>query len=145
MKGLNRCHFIGNCCRDPERRALPRGEAVTNLSIACNNQWTNKAGEKKESVEFVNIVFFGKLAEIAGEYLSKGSKVYVEGSLRTRSWEKDGVKRYATEVVAKEMLMLGGGEQRADTTQAAAYREASGGRQQSAFDDFVDDDPFSAF
>lgn len=144
--GINKVILIGNVCRDPEQRAMPSGEAVTNISIACNQSWRDKAGEKKESVEFVNIVFFNKLAEIAGQYLRKGSQVYVEGSLRTRSWEKDGVKRYATEVVAREMEMLGSrpeGERprAADPAQARAYREASGGStkpQPDAFDDFGD-------
>ena len=146
--GVNKVILIGHVCRDPEQRAMPSGEAVTNISIACNQSWRDKAGEKKESVEFVNIVFFNKLAEIAGQYLKRGSQVYVDGSLRTRSWEKDGVKRYATEVVAREMEMLGSrpeGERprAADPAQARAYREASGGSTKSApapFDNFEEDD-----
>lgn len=145
--GINKVILIGHVCRDPELRAMPGGEAVTNTSIACNQSWRDKAGEKKESVEFVNIVFFNKLAEIAGQYLRKGSQVYVEGSLRTRSWEKDGVKRYATEVVARDMKMLGGRQdseqaapRAADPAQARAYREASGGSAKPApFDDFDSD------
>ena len=148
--GVNKVILIGHVCRDPEQRAMANGGPVTNISIACNQGWTDKAGEKKESVEFVNIVFFDKLAQIAAQYLRKGSQVYIEGQLRTRSWEKDGVKRYATEVVAREMTMLGGrqdGEQprTADPAQSRAYREASGGStkpQPDAFDNFEDDIQF---
>lgn len=149
-RGINKWIGIGNLCRDPETRAMPGGAAVTNISIACNESWRDASGETKESVEFVNIVFFNKMAEISAQYLRKGSQVYIEGQLRTRSWEKDGVKRYATEVVAREMEMLGSrpeGERprAADPAQARAYREASGGStkpQPDAFDNFEDDIQF---
>lgn len=110
---LNLCQFIGNLGDDPEVRFMPNGDPVANLSIACN--WK---GKDKEGTEWIRIVAFGKLAEIMQEYLKKGSKVYVSGRMRTRSWEDDqGVKRYATEVVASQMEMLDrkpdGGERRA--------------------------------
>lgn len=146
--GVNKVILIGNVCRDPEQRAMANGGPVTNISIACNQGWTDKAGEKKESVEFVNIVFFDKLAQIAAQYLRKGSQVYVEGSLRTRSWEKDGVKRYATEVVAREMQMIGSriDSAPAENTRAAdpaQPRAASGGSTKpDAFDNFEDEIQF---
>lgn len=106
-RGINKVILIGNLGADPETRYLPSGGAVTNVTIATNEQWVDKAsGERKERAEFHRIVMFNKLAEIAGEYLKKGSKVYVEGSLRTRQWEKDGQKHYTTEIVASEMQML---------------------------------------
>lgn len=139
--GVNTVHLIGNIGQDPETKRLPSGEAVTNISLATSETWRDKSnGEKKERVEWHRVVFFNKLAEIAGQYLRKGSQVYVEGSLRTRSWEKDGVKRYATEVVAREMKMLGGrqdGEQPRASGQGAVGAAAPG-----PFDDF-DDTPFS--
>ena len=138
-RGVNKVILVGNCCADPELRYMPSGGAVTNITVATNEQWTDKAsGERKERAEFHRVIFFNKLAEIAGEYLKKGSKVYVEGSLRTRQWEKDGQKHYTTEIVASEMQMLDsrgmGGDQPAP--------RASGG-QAAPFDDPMDDDiPF---
>lgn len=107
MKGVNQWIGIGTLGRDPETRMLPNGDAVTSFSIACNDSYT-KDGKKVESVEWVNIVAFKRLAEIAGEYLRKGSRVYVSGQLKTRNWEKDGQKHYRTEIVAREMQMLDG-------------------------------------
>lgn len=102
-RDLNLCQFIGRLGRDPETKYLPSGDAVTNISIACG--WKTK---EKEGTEWVPIVFFGKLAEIAAKYLVKGSQVYVSGRYRTQSWEKDGQKHYRTEVVADQLQMLGG-------------------------------------
>jgi single-strand DNA-binding protein len=108
-RGINKVILVGNLGKDPEVRYLPSGGAVTNVTIATSEQWKDKtSGEKKEATEWHRVVFFGKLAEIAGEYLKKGSQVYVEGRLQTREWEKDGVKRYSTEIIASEMQMLGG-------------------------------------
>ena len=108
-RGINKVILVGNLGRDPEVRYLPSGGAVTNVTIATSEQWKDKtSGEKKEATEWHRVVFFGKLAEIAGEYLKKGSQVYVEGRLQTREWEKDGVKRYSTEIIANDMQMLGG-------------------------------------
>jgi len=106
-RGINKVILVGNLGQDPETRYMPSGGAVTNLSIATSESWKDKeTGEQKERTEWHRVVFFGRLAEIAGEYLKKGSKVYVEGQLRTRKWEKDGLERYSTEIVAKEMQML---------------------------------------
>ncbi len=107
MSGVNLVVIIGNLGQDPETRYLPNGGAVTNISVATSESWRDKeTGEKNERTEWHRVVFFKRLAEIAGEYLKKGSKVYVEGSLRTRQWEKDGQKHNSTEIVAKEMQML---------------------------------------
>src|SRR3989339_642425 len=108
MASVNKVIIVGNLGRDPETRYLPSGEAVTNISIATTDTWKDKAtGEKKEATEWHRVAFFGRLAEIAGEYLKKGSQVYVEGSLRTRKWQdKNGNDRYTTEVIANEMQML---------------------------------------
>lgn len=101
---LNKCMFIGRLTKDVETRYLPNGDAVSNFSIASN--WKTKS---KEGAEFINIVAFGKLGEICGEYLQKGKQVFIEGSMRTRTWEdQSGAKRYTTEIVASNMQMLGG-------------------------------------
>lgn len=109
MASLNKCAFIGNLTRDPETRYMTNGEAVTNCSIAVNEQWKSKDGEKQERVEYINLVFYRRLAEVAGEYLKKGSMIYVDGKLQTRKWQdKDGQDRYTTEIRADTMKMLGG-------------------------------------
>lgn len=108
-RGINKVILVGNLGRDPETRYMPSGGAVTNVSIATSKSWKDRdSGEQKERTEWHRIVFFNRLAEIAGEYLKKGSKVYIEGELRTRDWERDGQKHYTTEVVANEMQMLDG-------------------------------------
>ncbi len=109
-RGVNKCILIGNACADPETRFMPSGGAVTNLTIATNEVWKDRqTGQMQERTEFHRLVFFNKLGEIAGEYLKKGSKVYVEGSIRTRKWQgQDGQDRYTTEIVASEMQMLDG-------------------------------------
>ena len=109
-RGINKVLLIGNLGEDPETRYLPSGEAVTNLRIATNESWKDKqTGERKEKCEWHRVVMFRKLAEIAGEYLRKGSQVYIEGKITTRKWQdKDGNDRYTTEIVADQMQMLGG-------------------------------------
>ena len=109
MASLNKVMLIGNLGADPEMRYLPSGDAVANIRIATTESWKDKAsGEKKEETEWHRVSFFGKLAEIVGEYLKKGSPVYVEGRIKTRKWQdKDGQDRYSTEVVADRMQMLG--------------------------------------
>ena len=109
-KGINKVILIGNLGQDPETKFLPSGGAVTNISLATSESWKDKqTGQMQERTEWHRVVFFNKLAEIAGEYLKKGSKVYVEGSLRTRKWQgQDGQDRYTTEIVASEMQMLDG-------------------------------------
>lgn len=106
-RGINKVILVGTLGRDPEVRYMPSGGAVANVSLATNEQWKDKTtGEKKESTEWHNLVFFGRLGEIAGEYLRKGSLVYVEGKLKTEKYEKDGVTRYSTKVICNELQML---------------------------------------
>lgn len=109
MASVNKVILIGNLGKDPETRYAPSGDAICNITLATTDNWRDKAtGEKREATEWHRVVFFGKLAEIAGQYLRKGSQVYVEGSLRTRKWQdKDGQDRYTTEIRADEMKMLG--------------------------------------
>jgi len=115
-RGINKVILIGNLGKDPETRYMPSGGAVTNITVATSETWKDKnTGEQQERTEWHRVVFFNRLAEIAGEYLKKGSKVYIEGSLRTRKWQgQDGQDRYTTEIVANEMQMLdsrgGGGD-----------------------------------
>ena len=105
---LNRCEFIGRLGQDPEIRYMPNGDAVANISIACGESWKDKnTGEKQERTEWVRVSAFKKLAEIIGEYLHKGSQVYISGKMRTRKWQdKDGNDRYTTEIIADQMQML---------------------------------------
>ena len=106
---LNKVMLIGNMTQDPEVRTTPNGISVTSFGLATNLVWTDQSGQKQERAEFHNIVAWRKLAEIIGQYLHKGSKIYIEGRLQTREWEgQDGVKRYKTEIVAENMIMLGG-------------------------------------
>ena len=109
MASLNKVQIIGNLGRDPETRYMPSGDAMTSITVATTENWKDKTtGEKKEQTEWHRITFFGKLAEIAGQYLKKGSQVYIEGSLRTRKFtDKDGVEKYATDIKADTMQMLG--------------------------------------
>ncbi|BDW12113.1 hypothetical protein PSHI8_21970 [Polynucleobacter sp. SHI8] len=110
MASVNKVIIVGNIGRDPETRVLPSGDALTNISVATSDRYKDKAtGEMKETTEWHRITFFGKLAEIAGQYLKKGSQVYVEGKLRTRKYtDQAGVEKYSTEIVADSMQMLGG-------------------------------------
>ena len=137
--GVNKVIIIGNIGQDPETKFLPSGEAVTNFSIATSETWKDKqSGERKERTEWHKVVAFGRLAEIISEYAKRGSKLYIEGSLRTRQWEKDGQKHYTTEIVAKEMQLLDRKEP-ADGNQNPIKKPEAGG-----FDDFDEDDiPFS--
>jgi len=152
MASVNKVIVVGNLGADPETRFLPSGEAVTNIRVATTDKWKDKAsGEMKEATEWHRISFFGRLAEIAGEYLKKGSQVYVEGSLRTRKWQdKDGQDRYSTEIRADGMQMLGrregGGEPRAEPGERAAPKSAEAKapakKPAGKFDDMEDDIPF---
>ncbi len=109
MASVNKVIIVGNLGRDPETRYMPSGDALTNIAVATTDKWKDKAsGEQKEATEWHRISFFGKLAEIAGQYLKKGSQVYIEGKLRTRKYtDKDGIEKYSTEIVADVMQMLG--------------------------------------
>lgn len=151
MASLNKCCFIGNLGKEPTIRYMPSGDPVANFSVACSDTFKDKNGQKQERTEWVNIVMFGKLAEIAGEYLQKGSQVYVEGRMQTRDWDKDGVKHYRTEVVADKMVMLGSpnrgdgrghsdDDRRAPQQQRQPAPETAGGG--SGFEDMEDDIPF---
>ena len=130
-RGVNKVILVGNLGRDPEVRYTPGGAAVTNVSIATSESWKDKeSGESKERTEWHKVVFFGRLAEIAGEYLKKGRQIYVEGTLRTNKWQdKDGNDRYTTEVIASNMQMLGsrGGEGSPDDMNQDIPASASGG------------------
>ena len=155
-RGINKVTLIGNCGADPETRYMPSGGAVTNLTIATSETWKDKqTGQPQERTEWHRVVFFNRLAEIAGEYLKKGSKVYIEGSLRTREWEKDGVKRYTTEIVGGEMQMLDSkGAMGGQTAPSGQYSNQVPQQQSTpqqpvqpqaapaAMDDFDDDIPF---
>src|SRR3954451_15771784 len=156
MASVNKVILVGNLGADPETKYLPSGEAVTNIRVATTDKWKDKAsGEMKEATEWHRISFFGKLAEIAGEYLKKGSQVYVEGRLRTRKWQdKDGQDRYTTEIMATEMKMLGSRsgagepreappEPRASESRATEPRAAPPAKKPAGkFDDLEDDIPF---
>jgi single-strand DNA-binding protein len=154
MASVNKVIIVGNLGADPETRYLPNGEAVTNIRVATTDRWKDKqSGELKEATEWHRIAFFGRLATVAGEYLKKGSQVYVEGTLRTRKWQdKDGQDRYTTEIRGDVMQMLGrregGGEPRTEPameSKAAEPRSPSaGGTKKPAgkFDDLEDDIPF---
>lgn len=156
-RGINKVILVGNLGKDPEVRYMPSGGAVTNITIATSEQWTDKqSGQKQERAEWHNVVFFNRLAEIAGEYLRKGAQVYVEGSLRTRKWQdKSGNDRYTTEIVASEMQMLGNrgtqanaqpAQQQGDMNQPGGQRGTDMSQPPAAaptnFDDFDDDIPF---
>lgn len=150
MASVNKVILIGNLGADPETRYAPSGDAICNIRIATTDIWKDKAtGEKKEATEWHRIVFFGRLAEIAGQYLKKGSQVYIEGSLRTRKWQdKDGLDRYTTEIRADEMKMLGSrqgsGEAPPREREAAPTQPAGGAKKApgTGFGDMDDDIPF---
>jgi single-strand DNA-binding protein len=150
MASINKVILIGNLGRDPETRFLPSGSAVANISVATTDTWKDKtSGEKKEATEWHRVVFFGRLAEIVGEYLKKGSQVYVEGRLQTRKYEKDGQDHYSTEIIADTMKMLGsrsgmgGGEPRAEMREPAAAGESRPAKKPAGqFQDMDDDIPF---
>jgi single-strand DNA-binding protein len=110
MKSVNKVILIGNLGKDPEVKYTPQGTAVAKITLATNERYKGKDGQWQDRTEWHNVVLWSKLAEIAGQYLKKGSKVYVEGRLETRSWDKDGEKRYATSIVASELVLLGASE-----------------------------------
>ena len=144
MASVNKVIIVGNLGADPESRFAPSGDAICNISVATTESWKDKqTGEKKEATEWHRVGFYGKLAEIAGQYLKKGSQVYIEGSLRTRKWQdKTGQDRYTTEIRADVMKMLGGKSE--GQQQSAAPRQQAPQRQQMAppAGDFDDDIPF---
>lgn len=151
MASVNKVILVGNLGRDPEIRYMPSGDAIANFSIATTDTWKDKNGDKQERTEWHRVAMFGKLAGIAGEYLKKGSQVYIEGRLQTRKWQdKEGVDRYTTEIVADRMQMLGGrggsdsgrqppppAEPRSSPVEPATRAVEGGG-----FGDLEDDIPF---
>ena len=147
-RGINKVILIGNLGADPEIKYMPSGEAVANLRIATSESWKDKnTGEQVERTEWHRVIMFRRLAEIAGEYLKKGSKVYIEGRLQTRKWQgQDGQDRYTTEIIGNEMQMLdsrGGGS----ATMGSANQDSAGGNSQpqaaaAGYDTFDDDIPF---
>lgn len=164
MASVNKVILVGNLGRDPEMRYMPSGDAIANFSVATTDNWKDKNGQKQERTEWHRISMFGKLAEIAGEYLKKGSSVYIEGRLQTRKWQdKEGNERQTTEVVADRMQMLGGRssgntyeamddmdqsapppqqQRQSASAPASAQKPAAAPASGSGFDDFEDDIPF---
>jgi single-strand DNA-binding protein len=157
-RGINKVILIGNLGADPETRAMPSGTTVANLRVATSESWRDKqTGEQQERTEWHRVALFGRLAEVAGEYLRKGSQVYIEGSLRTRKWQdKQGNERYSTEIVGNDLQMLGGrgggggaagasGAEaggRSGGAAAPSYAEESSGSGTSRSEEFDDDIPF---
>lgn len=162
-RGINKVILVGTVGKDPEMKYMPSGDAIANISVATNESWKDKSsGEKKEITEWHRVVFFRQLADIVGKYVRKGQQVYIEGSLKTRSWEKDGQKHYATEIIASDMQMLGGrqgggmgagnyDEAPRGNTSGGGYGSAPAAQQPAAaqsshndrsFEDFDDDIPF---
>jgi single-strand DNA-binding protein len=151
MASVNKVILVGNLGADPETRYQPSGEAITNVRVATTDRWKDKAsGEMKEATEWHRVAFFGRLAEIAGEYLKKGSQVYIEGRIRTRKYQdKDGNERYSTEIIGDRMQMLGSragsGEPRGESRgepKADAPAKAPAKKPAGKFDDMEDDIPF---
>ena len=157
MRGVNKAILIGRAGADPDTRYMPNGNAVCSISLATSDSWKDKDGQQQTRTEWHRVVFFGKLAEIAGQYLRKGSKIYVEGRLQTREWEKDGIKRYTTEVVVDiggQMQMLDSREDSGSqnsgrdtqSQQQATQRQAPKAQvppeQDAGFGNFDDDIPF---
>ena len=132
MASVNKVILVGNLGRDPETRYMPDGAAITNFSIATTEQWKDKAGEKQEKTEWHRISTFQRLAEIAGEYLKKGSQVYIEGRLQTRKWtDKDGVEKFTTEIIADKMQMLGSRQGMGGDSEGGSGGGGSGSRGSS--------------
>lgn len=160
MASVNKVILVGNLGRDPDMRYMPSGEAIANLAIATSRKYKNKAGEMVEETEWHRVTFFGKLAEIAGQYLKKGRSVYVEGRIKTDKYtDKEGVEKFSTQIIANEMQMLGGregmGEPSDDANEERGYarpaaparaepasRPAPAKKTGSGFDDMDDDIPF---
>ena len=142
-RGINKVIIVGNLGADPDSRAMPSGNAVTNISVATSESWNDReTGEKQEKTEWHRVVFFNRLAEIAAQYLKKGSQVYVEGKLQTRKWEdKEGNERWTTEVVANQMQMLGDRMSNDMSSDNASSSQSSSDNDFST-DEFDDDIPF---
>jgi len=138
MASVNKVLIIGNLGKDPETRFMSNGDAVTNITVATTDSWKDKQGNKQEKTEWHRVTFYRKLAEIVGEYLKKGSAVYIEGRLETRKWQDaQGVDRYSTDIIANDMKMLGGKQGNPEQSERTKTETQSGG-----FDDMDDDIPF---
>lgn len=144
-RGVNRVILIGAVGKDPEQKSLPSGGMVVNFSLATSESWKDKqTGQQQEVVEWHRLVAFGKLAEIIAQYVKKGSKLYVEGGLKTRSWEQDGAKRYATEIVVSEMQLLDSRQSDSEVKNgsAMAQERPQNTKNDSSFQSFEEDLPF---
>jgi single-strand DNA-binding protein len=140
MASVNKVILVGTLGRDPELRYMPSGDALASFNVATNDTWKDKSGQKQERTEWHRISMFGKQAEIAGQYLKKGSSVYLEGRLQTRKWsDKEGVERQTTEIIADRMQMLGS---RPNQESASSGPQTGTDRQSSGFEDFESDIPF---
>jgi len=150
---VNKVILVGRLGKDPETRYMTNGEAVTNVTLATSENWKDKSGEKQEKTEWHNLVFYRRLAEVAGEYLKKGSQIYVEGKIQTRKWQdKEGKDRYSTEIIVNEMQMLGGKssgggsfevvDKPAASAPAGAPDAGKPAPAKGGFDNFDDDIPF---
>lgn len=134
---VNKVILIGRCGKDPETRYMTNGEAVTNVSLATSETWKDKSGEKQEKTEWHNLTFYKRLAEVVGEYVKKGSEIYVEGKIQTRKWQdKEGKDRYTTEIICHEMKMLGGKKEQSEEPKKSSAKP-------QATEDFPDDVPFA--
>jgi single-strand DNA-binding protein len=144
MASVNKAIIVGNLGKDPEVRYTASGEAIANITVATSDTWKDKeTGEKKEATEWHRISFFGKLAEIAGEYLKKGSSVYIEGSIRTRKWtDKENIERYTTEIRGDQMKMLGSRPAESDRSPPEDKRAPASDKPKPSFDDLGDEIPF---
>jgi len=154
MASVNKAILVGNLGKDPEVRYMPSGEAIANITLATTDTWKDKSGEKQERTEWHRVSFFGRQAEVVGEYLKKGSQIYVEGRIQTRKWQdKEGQDRYTTEIVADRMQMLGGKSSGSGSFEVVENKPAaasSGGAApakaasaaKGSFDNFDDDIPF---
>jgi len=133
MRSVNKVTLLGNIGKDPEVHTTQGGTTITTISVATSEQWKDKAGQKQERTEWSRVKFFGKLAEIAGEYLHKGAQVYIEGSLRTEKWtDKQGVERYSTDIIASELVILG------NKSEGHSEHPARAPKQEQAKDDYFD-------
>jgi single-strand DNA-binding protein len=142
-RGVNKVILIGNLGGDPDVKQIPSGATVANVTLATNESWTDKSGSKQERVEWHRLVFWNKLAEIVGQYLKKGSKIYCEGRIETRQWEKDGTKMYTTEISVSDMMMLDGRDDGGESFQSA--QSAQSMPQQAAPGSVNDDDDVLPF
>ncbi len=140
---LNQCNFIGRLGKDPELKYMQNGNAVANFSIAVGSSWKDKqTGDKQERTEWINITAFGKLGEICGEYLKKGSQVFIKGRFKTDKYEKDGITRYSSKIIADELQMLGGKREGSSNQSQPAQQQSQQSRPAPVDDDWEEDIPF---